>query len=97
MATPIPIPDECVGPGVRRVVIVPPDGDMTNERIRAVEALAGKVDDEYRICVLVTLDPGELERLADMPNPAVWLTMLTPQIPPFSIEVADGQGVDPWC
>lgn len=99
---PIPIPDALTDPGgpydvtgpnpVRRVVIGPPDGDPTGP-IRPVEALAG-VDPDVGpiITILVGLDPGDLERLAAMDQPAVWLSMLTPQIPPFSVEVADGQG-----
>lgn len=96
---PIPIPDECVGPGVKRLVIGPPDGDLTNDRIRPVEALAGIVDDEVRIVVLVAFEDDELERLQRMAaghtgpgQAAVWLTMTTPQIPPFAVEVADGLG-----
>lgn len=93
---PVPIPDECVGPGMRRFVISPPGGDLTNDRIRAVEALAGIVDGEARIAVLVALEPGEMERLAAMPSPGLWLTFITPQISPFSVEIADGQGAEPW-
>lgn len=96
---PIPIPDECVGPGVKRLVIGPPDGDLTNDRIRPVEALAGVVDDEVRIVVLVAFEDGELDRLRQMADggtgpgtAAIWLTMSTPQIPPFAVEVADGLG-----
>jgi hypothetical protein len=78
------------------MVIGPPDGDLTNERILPVEALAGIVDGEPRIAVLVALEPGELERLEAMPSPGVWLTFITSQLAPFSVEVADGQGAEPW-
>jgi hypothetical protein len=92
---PIPIPDECVPPGCKRFVIAPPDGDLTNDRIRPVEAVAGIVEREVRITMLVALEPGELARLgamADDGTPAIWLTMITKQIPPFMVEIADGQG-----
>jgi hypothetical protein len=85
--TPVPIPDAAVPPGCKRVVIGPPDGDPTGE-VRAVEAVVGMTDDGMRICVLVALDDGELERLAA--HPAVWLTFAANQIPPFALHVADG-------
>lgn len=96
---PVPIPDACVGPGCRRYVIAPPDGDLTNDEIRPVEVVAGIVDNQVRISALVRLEPGELERLQAMAEgetaeygPAIWLTMVTTQIPPFMLEIADGQG-----
>lgn len=94
---PIPIPDECVGPGMKRYVISAPGGDLTDDHVRPVEALAGIVDGAARICVLVAFEPGELVRAMAMPQPAVWLTMLTNQIPALSVEVADGRGGDPWA
>lgn len=87
--TPIPIPDACVPEGCVRIVVGPPDGDPTGD-IRSVEAVAGQDDDGPRIAVLVELDEGDLERLAD--EGAIWLTFLSGKIPPFMVEVADGQG-----
>lgn len=93
---PIPIPDHCVGPGTRRVVIAPPDGDFCNPKISAVEALAAIVDDGLCMTMLVALEDGDLKRLRDMARdggtPAVWLSMYCAQIPPFAVEVADGAG-----
>ena len=88
---PIPIPDHCVPEGARRLVIGPPDGDLLNDTIRPVEAVAAIVDQQVHICVLVALEPGELARLAAIEKPAIWLTMLTPQIPPFMLHVADAE------
>lgn len=81
---PIPIPDECVGEGMKRFVVAAPDGDMTNE----------KVTEDLGVCqtMLVALEPGEFDRLAEMERPAIWLSMYTRQIPVFSVEVADGRG-----
>lgn len=80
-------------------MIGPPDGDLLNDQIRPVEALAGIVDGHPQIVMLVAFEDGELERLQRMAEggtgpgrAAVWLTMSTPQIPPFCVEVADGQG-----
>lgn len=85
---PVPIPDACVPPGCKRMVIGPPDGDPTGD-IRPVEAVVG-IDEVQgvTIAVLVQLEDGDLERLAE--TPAVWLTMWTTQIPPFAVHVADG-------
>lgn len=105
---PIPIPDTVVmmdagkqvdvidtatGGALPRMVISPPDGDLTNDRIRPVEALVG-VDPEQGpiVTVLVALEDGDLDRLQSMERPAVWLSMYTGQIPPFAVEVADGRG-----
>jgi hypothetical protein len=98
---PVPIPDESVPEGCKRYVISPPDGDLTNDQIRSVEAVAGIVDGAVHISVLVALEPGDLERMQAMQpggdretpyGPAMWLTMITLQIPPFLVEIADGQG-----
>ena len=93
---PVPIPDDVIPEGCKRYVIAPPDGDMLNDRIRSVEAVAGVVDGHVTMGMLIALEPGDLERLqalqADGFTPAVWLTMLTNQIPAFAVEIADGQG-----
>lgn len=88
---PVPIPEHLVPDGCRRLVIGPPDGDPTGD-IRPVEALAGMVDGAPRIAMLVELEDGDLERLQK--TPAVWLTMITSQIPPWSIDIADLQSWD---
>lgn len=83
---PVPIPDHLVPPGCRRLVIGPPDGDPTGN-IRPVEAIAGIVDGVPNVVMLIELEDGDLERLTE--TPAVWLTMQTGQIPPWSIDIAD--------
>ena len=89
---PIPIPDELQQPGVRRIVIAPPGGDLTNDQIRPVEALAAIVPEGICLTMLVALEDGDLDRLTEMRRPAVWLSMYTNQLPPFAVEVADGRG-----
>jgi hypothetical protein len=87
---PIPIPDDCVPPGCRRLVIGPADGDPTGD-IRPVEAVVG-IDEptgEPRITVLVELEDGELDRLRR--TPAIWLTFRANQLSPFALHVADAE------
>lgn len=84
--TPVPVPDECVPPGCKRVVFGPPDGDPTGD-VRAVEGIVGMVDDEMRIAVLIELDDGDLERLQT--TPAIWLTTMSNHLHPFAVHVAD--------
>lgn len=85
---PVPIPDHCVPAGCVRKVIGPPDGDVTGD-IRAVEAVLGMVDGEMRIALLIELDDGELERLADVGG--FWLTFMANHLHPFALHVADDQ------
>jgi hypothetical protein len=88
---PIPIPDELVPEGALRRVIGPPGGDLTSTDIGTVEAIVA--NDELHgvtFAVLVSLEPGDLERLADCGG--MWLTFRTSQMPVWSLEVADGQG-----
>lgn len=93
---PIPIPDECVTEGMKRVVIAAPDGDLCNPDVAAVEAVAwlAELADRAAPCItmLVAFDEEDLERLQTMQRPALWLSMYTAQIPPFAVEVADGKG-----
>ena len=93
---PIPIPDDLIPEGGKRFVISAPDGDLTNDQIRPVEAVAAIDDQGVRLSMLVALEPGDLERLAlmhrDVGVSGVWLTMWTNQLPPFAVEIADGQG-----
>ena len=103
---PIPIPDniavadgavDLTVPGtLRRVVISPPDGDLTGD-IRPVEALVG-LDPAHGtvVTLLIALEDGDLQRLREMAKddgtPAVWHSMYTNQIPAFAVEIADGAG-----
>lgn len=82
---PTAIPDHCVPDGCKRYTIQPAPGD--EDRVAPVEAVAGIVDGQVRMSVLVALEPGDLERLAAVP--AVWLTFITPQMPPFQVTIAD--------
>lgn len=91
--TPVPIPDDCVPPGCKRVVFGPPDGDPTGD-VRPVEAVVG-IDEqtsELRIAVLVALEDGDLERLAECG--AVWLTTCADHLHPFSVDIADHRDLD---
>jgi len=87
---PVPIPDEVIPEGCNRFVISPPDGGLTNDRVRPVEAVAGIIDGEVHISMLIALEDGDIERLQSCNG--IWLTMVTRQIPPFIVEIADGQG-----
>lgn len=93
---PVPIPDDAIPEGCKRFVVSPPDGDLTNDQIRPVEAVAGIVNGHVTMAMLVAFEPGDLDRLRKLEEdgyqPAVWLTMLTHQIPAFAVEIADGQG-----
>lgn len=83
---PVPIPDHLVTDHTRRVVFGPPDGDPTGD-VRPAEALVGIVDGLPRLCFLVQLEDGEIERISE--TGAIWLTMTTNQPPPFAMHVAD--------
>lgn len=83
---PVPIPDDRIWEGSRRVVVAGPDGDLTGE-IRPVEALVDVVDDTPRFSILIKLDPEDLEKLKD--NPHIWLMWWGHYLHPFSIDVED--------
>lgn len=91
---PVPIPDALVPPGCVRKVIGPPDGDLTSTDCGTVEVAAGLVPfgDAHVVgqAILIALEPGDLERLADCEG--IWLTLYTAQLPMFAIEPADGGG-----
>lgn len=93
---PIPIPDNAIPDGCKRFVIAPPDGDLTNPQVAPVEAVAGVVDGQVTMAMLVALEDGDIDRLIALRDggyqPALWLTMLTNQIPAFAVEIADGAG-----
>lgn len=63
---PIPIPPAAVWAGAKRTVVSAPNGDLTDDTIRPVEAI-----DEMSpklgvriLTVMCALDPGDLEKLA---------------------------------
>lgn len=88
---PVPIPDELVPDGCRRIVVGAPGGDLTDETVGAVEVVAG-VDPQMGLgqAVLLQLEDGDLDRLQDCGG--LWLTLYTRQLPVFAVEIADGNG-----
>lgn len=84
---PTPIPDAEVFEGGYRLVIAGPDGDLTGE-IRPVEAVRSLGDDGAPyISLRITLDDGDLDRLAA--HGVFWLTLNARQLPPVSLFVPD--------
>lgn len=63
---PVPIPSEAVWDGARRVVMGAPNGDLTDDQIRPVEAIEDtSPSTNLRVLtVLCALEPGDLDRLA---------------------------------
>lgn len=82
---PVPISDELVWEGARRMVVGPPDGDPTNDVIRSVEALVDADDLGPRFCILIDMEDGDLERLQN--GERIWLIWHAQQLAPFSIAI----------
>lgn len=79
-------------PGARRIVVAPPDGDLTNNDIAPVEALIDRLEDgSPRMSVRCVLEDGDLAKLATGGH--VWISFLAPQLIPFALTVTgpDGQ------
>lgn len=89
---PAPIPDEAMWPGSERVVIGPPDGDLTRTDIAAVEALVDVAPNTglQRISVRCVLEPNDLEKLND--GGTVWISFYAQQLVPFCVDVVDRNG-----
>ena len=89
---PAPIPDEAIWEGARRMVIAPPDGDLTSTDIAPVEVLIDNGQDTGipRISVRCVLEEGDLEKLAD--GGTVWVTFYGSQLVPFCVDVTDKHG-----
>ena len=68
---PAPIPDQ-VSPGTRRVVMAAPNGDLTDDNIRPVEALVTEEADARWYTVMLVLESGDLE-LLEAGHP-IWLS-----------------------
>ena len=87
---PTPIPDAEVPYGSVRIVVAPPDGDLTNPDIAPVEVLAERAADGVSpmFHIRCALDAGDLEQLAAGGN--VWLTMWGAVVP-FAVQVAGGK------
>ena len=78
---PAPIPDQ-VAPGTRRVVMAAPNGDLTDDNIRPVEALVTQEPDARWYTVMLVLESGDLELLkAGHP---IWLSFAG-GVPVFAI------------
>lgn len=89
---PAPIPDEAVWEGSQRIVIGPPDGDLTSTGIAAVEAVVDVAPDTgmQRISVRCVLEPGDLEKLSG--GGTVWISFYARQLVPFCVDVVDRNG-----
>lgn len=83
---PVPIPDEAIWAGARRIVVAPPDGDLTNPVIAPVEALADlALDDTPCLSVRCVPEAGDIEAL--QAGGFVWLTFYGGLMPPFALTV----------
>lgn len=83
---PTPIPDAEVWEGGERLVIAGPDGDLTGD-IRPVDAMVTVDDGRPCISMRITLDDGDLSKLAS--HGVFWLTIRGRQLQPFSLYVPD--------
>lgn len=83
---PVPIPAETVWEGGVRRVFAAPDGDLTNSEIAPCEVIVDRgIGGLARVNVLVQLEPGDLETLAETGH--VWLSMLG-GLMPFALTAA---------
>ncbi|PRY35374.1 hypothetical protein [Umezawaea tangerina] len=83
---PVPIPDEAVWEGARRLVVGPPDDDPTGP-IAAVEAVASVSASTGMpvLSVRCALEQGDLEQLAE--GGCVWVSFYGGGMPPFAVDV----------
>jgi hypothetical protein len=82
---PVPIPNERLWQGTRRLVVGPAGGDPTDDRIRAVEVLSEITDMGHVFWALIALEPGDIERLQQ--DPHFWLSIFAPQLVPFNVDI----------
>jgi hypothetical protein len=89
---PGPIPDDAIWPGARRIVVGPPDGDLTNTDISPVEVLVDVGPDTGmpRISSRCVLEAGDLEKLNE--GGVVWVSFYGQTLRPFSVEVVGPDG-----
>ena len=80
---PVPIEDEMVWDGSKRVVLMPPDDDL-DSRVAPVEVL--RDEDSYgpRHCILVSLEDEDIETLRE--NGKFWFVVYGNRLPVFSVE-----------
>lgn len=81
---PSPIPAAEVWEGGRRQVIAGPDGDLTNDTIRPVEAVVDVALGVPSFCVRMVLEGDDLEQL--QAGGVVWIRFLG-HVVPFVAEV----------
>lgn len=89
---PAAIPDEAIWEGARRMVIAPPDGDLTSTDIAPVEVLVDRGQDTGipRISTRCVLEEGDLEKL--QAGGTVWISFYGTQLMPFSVDVVGPDG-----
>jgi hypothetical protein len=87
---PTVIADHDVWDGARRIVMAPPDGDLTNDVVRPLEMLVeASPDGSVMYHAKLVLEPGDLDHL--VAGGAVWVTFLG-VVAPFSHSVAPPAG-----
>lgn len=98
---PIPIPPEVVWPGAQRRVLGAPNGDLTDDTIRPVEAIVDVPPGLGVPCytVLAALEPGDLGRL--QAGAAVAISLYGHMVP-ISVDLLDLPGAprpagDAWA
>jgi hypothetical protein len=80
--TPTVIEDSEVPEGAIRIVVGPPDGDITGN-IRPVEAIVLSQDDSCAFVMKIALDDGDIERLAECKF--FWIAQMGHQLQPFDV------------
>lgn len=83
---PTPIPDAEIWPGAVRQVIAGPDGDLTNDQIRPVEALIDMSEIGPRFSMRCELEDRDLAVL--QAGGVVWVSQYGDHLHPFSVDVA---------
>jgi acyl CoA:acetate/3-ketoacid CoA transferase beta subunit len=78
---PIPIHEADVWEGGRRIVYAAPNGSLTDDHIRPVEAIVDRLTTTggKRVCVKVQLEEGDLDKLTAGGH--VWLSMYGGLVP----------------
>lgn len=89
---PAAIPDEAIWAGAHRMVIAPPDGDLTSTDIAPVEVLIdhSEMAGVPRISARCVLEDGDLDKL--VAGGTVWVSFYGGQLMPFSVEVVGPEG-----
>ncbi|GAB3429869.1 hypothetical protein [Actinophytocola sediminis] len=80
------IPSDEIPAGAHRIVMAPPDGDLTRTDIAAAEMLVVRGLHGLEYSARMMLEPAEREAIAA--GAPVWLTFVG-SVPPFAAEVAE--------